>query len=86
MPDDNQNNAAAVAAAAAEEARRRAMRKFEDVDDPDQEDYYKRLNIKLKWDPDVTFWFNSIEASMKKAGVNLQWTKREELMQFKKHA
>ena len=80
MPDNDE--VAAAAAAAREEALRRQRRKFEDVDDPDQEDYYKRLNIKLKWDQDVNFWFNSIEASMKKAGVNSQWTKREELMQL----
>ena len=29
--------------------------------------------IKLEWDPDVQFWFNSVEASMRRATVNKQW-------------
>ena len=75
--------AAAEAAEAAERARIAAekLKKFEDADYPDGEDYYKRTGmIKLKWDKDPTFWFNSIEASLKRATVNSQWTKREMLM------
>ena len=49
-------------------------------DKEDGEDYYKRIsNIKLQWDPDVEYWFNSIEASMRHATVHSQWTKREVL-------
>ena len=50
-----------------------------DVEDKeDGEDYYKRVGmIKLAWDPDVHYWFNSIEASLRQAQVFSQWTKRE---------
>ena len=49
----------------------------------DGADYYQRINsIKLKWDPDVKFWFNCIEASMKQALVFKQWTKHEVLQKL----
>ena len=49
----------------------------------DGEDYYKRVgSIKLEWDGDVHFWFNSIEASLRRAQVFKQWTKREVLMEL----
>ena len=42
-------------------------------DKEDGEDYFKRIsNIKLPWDPDVEYWFNSIEASMRHATVHSQ--------------
>ena len=44
----------------------------------DGEDYYKCVGlIKLAWDPDPNYWFNSIEASLRQAQVFSQWTKRE---------
>ena len=70
-----------AARVAAQRAARPPRIKFEDADEPDGEDYFKNLGmIKLKWDSDVTFWFNSIEASLRRATVNSQWTKRETLM------
>ena len=47
----------------------------------DGEDYYNRLKlVKAEWDPDVLFWFNAVEAQMKRAQIFKQWTKRETLM------
>ena len=50
-----------------------------DVEDKDDgEDYYLRISmVKLAWDNDVNYWFNSIEASLRHAQVFKQWTKRE---------
>ena len=54
------------------------MVKYDEENKDDGEDYYKRTgNIKLPWDPDVKYWFNSFEAQMKQAQVFKQWTKRE---------
>ena len=54
------------------------MVNYDSEDREDGADYYNRINmIKLAWDPDVLFWFNSIEASMRQAQVFKQWTKRE---------
>ena len=47
----------------------------------DGEDYFNRLKlVKAEWDPDVMFWFNAVEAQMKRAQIFKQWTKRETLM------
>ena len=54
------------------------MVNYDAEDKEDGEDYYKRVGmIKLAWDPDVEYWFNSIEASLRQAQVFRQWTKRE---------
>ena len=54
---------------------------YDSEDANDGADYYKLVgNIKLEWDPDVHFWFNAVEASLKRAQVFKQWTKREMLM------
>ena len=55
--------------------------RYEAEDKEDGADYYNRITtIRLEWDADVEFWFNSIEASMRQAQVFRQWTKREVLM------
>ena len=60
MPDDNQNTPPADPLPA----------RYQSEDKADGEDYFKRVGlIKLEWDPDVHFWFNSIEAALKRAQV-----------------
>ena len=54
------------------------MVNYDMEDKEDGEDYYMRIGLlKLEWDPDVRYWFNSIEASLRHAQVFKQWTKRE---------
>ena len=56
------------------------MAKYDEESKDDGKDYFNRIgNIKVAWDPDVHYWFNSVEASMKQAQVFKQWTKREVL-------
>ena len=46
----------------------------------DDEDAWKK-EIKLKFDiHDVRYWFNAVEASMKKFGINLQWSKKDAIL------
>ena len=64
-----------AAQAAAELARQRAL-PVEDSNFEDDPDSWKK-EIKLKFDPnDVHYWFNSVEAEMKKYGINSQWEKK----------
>ena len=62
--------------AAAELARQRAL----PVDESDFEndpDSWKK-EIRAKFDPhDVTYWFNTVEAQLKKHGINRQWDKKD---------
>ena len=66
------------AAAAAELARQRAM-PVEDADFEDDADSWKK-ELKIKFDPDVDYWFNAIEAQMKKYGINSQWEKKNAIV------
>ena len=68
----NANEQAARAALAAEKAK-----PVEDADYADDEDAWKK-EVKLKFDQsDVKYWFNSVESTMKKYGINSQWSKKD---------
>ena len=36
--------------------------------------------VKIKFDPDVDYWFNAVEAQMKKFGINSQWEKKNAIV------
>ena len=72
---DDDAMADAAARAAAELARQKAL-PFEESDYENHEEAWKK-ELKLKFDPqDVKYWFNSVEADMKKYGINRQWDKK----------
>ena len=51
-----------------------------DSDFNNDEDSWKK-EIKIKYDPhDVEYWFNSVEAQMKKFGINRQWDKKDSIL------
>ena len=64
---------------AAELARQRAL-PFEEADFENDPEAWKK-EVKIKYDPrDVEFWFNSVEAQMKKFGINKQWDKKDAII------
>ena len=82
--DDNESvvgsdNGEMAAEAAAELARQKAL-PIEDANFANDEDSWKK-EIKLKFEPhDVKYWFNSVEADMKKFGINKQWDKKNSII------
>ena len=53
---------------------------FEDKNEEDDAEAWKK-EIKLKFDPsDVHYWFNSVESLMKKYGINKQWSKKDAIV------
>ena len=64
---------------AAELARQRGL-PVEDADFENDAESWKK-EIKLKFNiQDVTYWFNSVEADMKKFGINRQWDKKDAIV------
>ena len=65
--------------AAAELARQRALPVDESDFENDPESWKKE--IRAKFEPhDVTYWFNTVEAQLKKHGINRQWDKKDALV------
>ena len=67
----------ADAEAAAELARQRALPVAESDFENDPDSWKKE--VKIKFDSDINYWFNSVEAQMKKHGINRQWDKKDTL-------
>lgn len=77
--DDEVIEAADMDAAARELARQRAL-PVDQADFENDVDSWKK-EIKLKFNvSDVTYWFNSVEADMKKFGINKQWDKKDAII------
>ena len=55
------------------------MALFEDINAEDHEKAWEK-EIKIKFDQDVRYWFNSVEAQMKKYGINKQWSKKDAIV------
>ena len=70
--DDQDIMADAAARLAAEKAKPVDTANFQDDDEA-----WKK-EIKIKFDKsDISYWFNSVEAQMKKYGINSQWSKKD---------
>ena len=65
--------------AAAELARQRAL-PVEDSNFEDDADAWKK-ELKLQFQQhDVEYWFNSVESTLKKFGINKQWSKKDAIV------
>ena len=77
--DDSVQSAASVMSTPAEIAAQRAL-PFEDQDFDDDAEAWKK-ELKLKFDPhDVPYWFNSVESTLKKYGINKQWSRKDAIV------
>ena len=76
--DDASLDNAEMAEAAAELARQRAL-PFEDADFDNDPDFWKK-ELKLKFNQEVEYWFNSVEAQMTSYGINKQWDKKNSIL------
>ena len=53
---------------------------FEDANADDDAEAWKK-DLKIQWNQhDVKYWFNSVEAQMKKFGINKQWSKKDAIV------
>ena len=53
---------------------------FEDADAEDDSEAWKK-EVKIKFNQnDVDYWFNTVEAQMKKFGINKQWSKKDAIV------
>ena len=64
--------------AAAELARQKALPVSESDFDNDEDSWKKEVKVKFDQN-DVPYWFNSVEAQMKKYGINRQWDKKNSI-------
>ena len=76
--EDSQVPEAIMPLTPAELAAQKAL-PFEDSDYPDHEDAWQK-EIKIKFDKDVRYWFNTVEGQMKKFGINSQWSKKDAIV------
>ena len=54
--------------------------RFEDADTADDAEAWKK-EVKIKFNQgDVLYWFNTVEAQMKKFGINKQWSKKDAIV------
>ena len=63
----------------AELARQRALPVDQADFDNDADSWKKEIKLKFNIN-DVTYWFNSVEADMKKFGINKQWDKKDSIV------
>ena len=65
--------------AAAELARQRALPVDTSNYVNDTDSWKKEIKLKFNIN-DVSYWFNSVEADMKKFGINMQWDKKDAIL------
>ena len=80
LADSDENLETDVMVLTAAELAAEKAKPFEDASFPDDDKAWEK-EVTLKFDQqDVAYWFNSVEYTMKKYGINEQWSKKNAIL------